>query len=381
MLSATTLTISSTTTTFLFARGIDSAIWYREITYSAFVEPRPSSFATANTTNATPTATSTTHGWKSGWQSLGGTFLSQPAASSMRPGRIDVFGIWTDSTTRVKTFKDGVWDVEWTSLGGVCGSPPVTCSYGTDNNNVVIVGSDHAVYHKYLNNGNNWGPSLGGEWEEQNGWVSSSADVGCAISAGGVVRFEIVAYGKGATPETAETHGMFFMRFNSSHKWDSDWSGGLGSFRGDPTIVASSDRTDYFGIGTDSAVYTASWTQPDGMSTLMSLGGDSQSAVAAYATGLRLDVLVVGNDTRLKHLARIDGSWGRAWEDLGGYFNSAPKPVVLNDTAVAVFGMGPDGSVIHGVFSTDAAAWEWGQGLWYSDEGHMSPGWFRQGPA
>jgi hypothetical protein len=72
----------------------------------------------------------------------------------------------------------------------------------------------------------------------------------------------------------------------------------------------------------------------------------------------RLDVLAVGNDTRLR--TRIDGDWGTQWEALGGYINSLPKLVVLNDTAVAVFGIELNGSLVHGLFP-ETTGREWGQ--------------------
>ncbi|KAK4455218.1 hypothetical protein QBC34DRAFT_288677, partial [Podospora aff. communis PSN243] len=372
ILSATTLTDS--TSTFLFARGVDSAIWYREIISSPLPDGRNLSDIT-------------THVWKSDWHSLGGSLVSQPASSSMRPGRIDVFAIGTDQTTRVKTLRNGVWDKEWISLGGAAASPPATCSYGIDNNNVVMVGTDHGVYHKYLNDGNTWGPTIGGEWEEQRGLAWSSADTGCAVTVGGVRRYEIVMFG-GAVgmPQEAELlpRGMYFMRFNTSHGWDGSWSGGEGNYRGNPTMVATANRTDSFGlevqpIGTELSVplYVTGWTQQGGLEARVSLGGNSRSVAAAYATGFnRLDVFVVGNDTRLKHRVRLGGDWGADWEDLGGSFSSAPQPVVLNDTAVAVFGVGTDGSVIHGVFLTTTES-TWGQGQWYSDGGNMSTSWYQ----
>ncbi|KAK0638934.1 hypothetical protein B0T16DRAFT_360115, partial [Cercophora newfieldiana] len=277
----------------------------------------------------------------------------------MRPGRIDVFATWTDLTIRVKVFDNGVWGEEWTSLGGAAASPPVSCSYRFNNNNVAMVGVDHAVYHKYVNDGNTWGPTLSGEWEEQGGLAWSSVDTGCA----------------GSQPQ-----GMYFLRFNTSQGWDSDWSGGEGNYRGHPTVVTTPIRTDYFGmevrlVGRDLGVtlYATGWTQQNGMENRVSLGGNSRSVAAAFATGPnRLDVLVVGNDTRLKHRVRVGGNWGTEWEDLGGYFISAPKPIVLNDTAVAVFGIGLNGSVIHGVFLNAMQGLDWGAGTWYDDGGDMA---------
>jgi len=330
----------------MFARGADNAIWVREIRNSA---------------------------WRtSEWKSLGGKFLSQPAASSMRDGRVDVFGVWNDQTARFKTFQNGVWETEWTNLGGDFSSPPSACGLVRDNMNVIAVGEDHAVYHKYASDGNTWGPSLAGDWESQGGLVSSSTDIGCAAVSDKVQRFDIVAYGQGPS------HGMFFKTWNSTSGWQ-EWAGGKGGYKGDPTLVSTPGRVDYFGIGEDGAVWTTGWTSSGGYTEALSLGGTFESAVSALAVDSksRLDVLAVGNDTRLKHKGRSHGLWGTEWEDLGGSFQSAPKVVLLNSTSVGVFGIGPNGVVIHSTFNLGTGYYWGGEGQWYSDGGSMASTWYR----
>jgi len=344
MLASTGL--ANPATTFLFGRGSDSSIWYREIGDGL---------------------------WQTEWKSLGGTFLSQPAAASMRDGRVDVFAIWADQSARFKTFLNGTWDTEWTSLGGACTSPPVACGVPMDNMDVMVAGTDHAVYHKFYDrNITDWGPA--GDWENLKGWVSSSPQIGCATNSEGVRRLDLVAYGGG------QEYGMYFKMWNATSGWDV-WRGGVGAYRGDPTLVSTADRVDHFGIGTDAAIWHSSWTNAEGHTNAASLGGTFQSAVSAIATGAsRLDVLAVGNDTRLKHKAQMNGTWGTEWEDLGGYFNSAPKAVVLNETVVAIFGIGPNGTIIHTTF-TIGTRFLWGPGDWYSDGGSMASNWYRLGPA
>ncbi|KAM7209274.1 hypothetical protein V8F06_014881 [Rhypophila decipiens] len=349
-------------TTFVFARGTDNGIWYREIREDGSV------WATAE------------------WQSLGGSFLSQPAATSMRDGRVDVFAVWNDHTTRFKTFQNGVWESEWTSLAGICTSPPVACARDIDNTEVVLVGSDRQVYHKYAKNGNTWGPSLSGDWQLLEGVVSSSVDIGCTTGTRAYQRIDLVAY----TVKGGNEGMLSVNTWNDNDGW-SKWVGGGGPilYKGDPTVVVTADRTDYFGVGSESgAIYTTllnrtSWTTDSNQTAVppfssMSLDGAFQSVVTAVTTDDTpwLDILAVGTDNRLKHKARShDGTWSPKWDDLGGHLNSAPKAVVLNATAVAVFAIGPNGTIIHSVFAirTGLASWEPGQ--WYSDGGSMTLKW------
>ncbi|KAK0649563.1 hypothetical protein B0T16DRAFT_410326 [Cercophora newfieldiana] len=330
---------------FMFLRGADNAIWVREIRNSA---------------------------WRtSEWRSLGGKFLSQPAAFSMREGRIDVLGVWEDRSIRFTTFQNGVWETGWTSLGGNATSPPATCGLVRDNLNVIHVTPDRNIYHKNATDGNTWGPSLAGPWEDLGGYVSTSAGVGCAAVSDKAQRFDIVAYGR------APDHAMYFKKWNTVGGWQ-EWTGGKGSYKGDPTVVSTPERVDYFGIGTDNAVWTTGWTSSTGYSEPLSLGGTFQSTVTGIAidSKSRLDILAVGDDNRLKHRGRSHGLWGTEWEDLGGSFNSAPKVVLLNSTSVGVFGVGFDGTVIHSTFTLGTGYYWGGEGQWYSDGGSMASAWY-----
>lgn len=47
---------------------------------------------------------------------------------------------------------------------------------------------------------------------------------------------------------------------------------------------------------------------------------------------------------------------------------------------IAVFGIGPDGHMIHGKW-TATDEFNWGEGQWFDDAGDISSSWFRAGPA
>ena len=113
----------------------------------------------------------------------------------------------------------------------------------------------------------------------------------------------------------------------------------------------------------------------------VNLGGNFQSAVAAFATGdSRIDLIAVGTDARAWHKARVGQTWGTAWESLGGWFNSAPKVVVTGEGEAVVFGLGPNGTIIHAKIEV-GENFNWGPRQWYSDGGEMTARWYRLGPA
>ncbi|KAH6695545.1 hypothetical protein F5X68DRAFT_198560 [Plectosphaerella plurivora] len=71
--------------------------------------------------------------------------------------------------------------------------------------------------------------------------------------------------------------------------------------------------------------------------------------------------------------ADADG-WATEWEDLGGWFDSAPMvwPPTEQDEALHVFGLGPKGVIIHGTFSV-GGEYEFGEGSWFDDGGELTP--------
>jgi len=336
-------------TTFMFARGLDQAIWVRVVEGGS---------------------------WKDDWKSLGGTFVSQPSAVSIRQGRADVFAVSTSGATMFKTYQNGAWDEVWTSIGGSASSPPAVCSLFDGNLNVVVVDSNKNVLRKNNTEGRGWEPA-GDKWDSMGGPVGSNLDIACANSVNdGGFRIDMVALGTGSTP------GMISKRWNASTStWEKDWGHGFGQLKGSPTVVSQNGKVDYLGIGLDGKLYWRSWTKLDGYTKEQDLGGTVavtlQSAVSAFATGdSRLDVFAVGTDSRLKHLTRLQGIWDTKWEDLGGYFHSAPKVVVTDvpKGEVSVFGVGPGGKIIHANFNV-GAGWEWGTQQWYSDDGKMTSAW------
>jgi len=292
----------------------------------------------------------------------------------MRDGRVDVFGVWAENQmAKYKTFQNGVWDSEWTGMNGILSSVVSVCSRGQDYLNVVHLDAENGVWHKYISDGSKWQPQ---KWEGQGGYASSTVDLGCVSALGGG-RADMVAFGKGTG---GKGYGMTYRRMNATGSWGG-WANATGEFKGDPTVLSTAARAEYFGVAVDGTLRYRSWiAESNTMTEEVDLGGKFQSAVSVFATGNRVDVVGVGPDARVWHKARIGQTWGTAWESLGGWFNSAPRAVVTGEGQAVVFGLGPNGTIIHAMIEI-GVNYNWGQRQWFTDGGSMSAKWFRLGPA
>lgn len=304
------------------------------------------------------------------WESLGGSFASQPGAVSTDDGNVDVFAVDPDGAMHTLAFREGKWADDWVSLGGKATSPPAVCSYASGRIDVFTVAVDgHNLLNKWYEGGQ-WSPNEGGDWGETDGFISGSPAVSCV----GDERIDVTVYG-GFT----EPYDVVFKHHNSSG-W-SNWESQGGGYRGDPgALPLSADETVFCGLGSNKDMFTITYSNTDGYGPRIYLGGSLASTPVIFATGTnRIDVLAVGGDDSLWHKARRGSTWATDWESLGGYFNGAPA-VVVQGNSIIVFGVGPKGEVIHGNW-TATTNYAWGEGSWFADGGEMSTNWLRGGPA
>jgi hypothetical protein len=174
----------------------------------------------------------TAAGW-SPWESLGGTFTSQPTVVAWKANRattignqsasgpatsaanvtaleaqLTVFGLGTDNAMYYRTKRGGQWHGDWVSLGGAFSGPPAVVSWGPNRLDVFGVGTDTGMHHKTY-----------------------------------------------------------------TGTWDANWASLGGQFTSPPAVVARGpNRLDVFGLGGDYAMYHASgdgktfgtWQRQDG---------------------------------------------------------------------------------------------------------------------
>jgi hypothetical protein len=245
-------------------------------------------------------------GWgPAGWLDLGGKFsFNLPAAVVSGPAvqnepiagdRIDVFGIGTDSAVYhlAWTFNQG-WMKSWESLGGKFISPPAAVSWGSNRLDVFGIGTDSGMYHKWWD-GNAWGPSPSG-WESLGGKFTS---LPVAVSRG-PNRLDVF----GRSMDMA----LYYKVWTGTHWMPSptDWESLGGKFVSPPAVVPNAGNyLDAFGIGLDGGMYhkfllASGWLPARG--NWDSLGGQFKSWPSAVSWGPnRLDIFGIGMDSAMYH--------------------------------------------------------------------------------
>ena len=237
------------------------------------------------------------------------------------PGRLDVFWLNQGHGMNHTTWSDLLsWPADtsqsgaFTDLGGVSTTPPVAVSMSSDRVDAFGLGTDYALYHRFLQ-GSVWSPG----WERLGGVLNSPPAV-LASSVGGVNRLDVFVLG----PDQA----MLQISWTPA-----GWSGWIqlgGCFTTTPVAIAGPNgRVDLFGRGPDGMLYKSAFIS-GAWNEWSLLGGPllAEPIAASMPTAVRwgadnLDVFAVGFDGALWHIA-WDGIRWRPWESIGGVFTSEP---------------------------------------------------------
>jgi len=200
---------------YIFARGMDNALWRKWVNLS------PSGGIVG----------------QSDWASLGGVLTSRPAACSTGPDQLDLFVRGTDNAIYYKWF-DGKWS-EWTSLGGVATSDPaVIAMHGYAW--VFVRGADNAVYFRWVRSGE---PTNSSDWQRLEGaWTSAPAV--CPVDPDREM-FDVFARGT--------DNALWCNRF-TSNGW-SGWQSLGGVLASAPSAMAMIGASWIVARGTDDALY------------------------------------------------------------------------------------------------------------------------------
>jgi hypothetical protein len=212
----------------------------------------------------------------------------------------------------------------WERQDGWCQNGVSAASWAANRLDLVTVGKDDFLYHKF------WDGQAWSGWEQHGRpWNGAPAAV-----SWGPNRLDIFALGG----DRAVQH----------RAWDgfgwSDWEslGGVGGY-GVAAASWAPDRLDIVTIGSDSALYHKWW---DGQtwSTWESLGGVCTAAPAAVSWGPdRLDVFVLGTDKGLYH-KWWDGQTWSGWERHGGTWQYGVAAASSAPGRLDVFTVGLDGT-------------------------------------
>jgi hypothetical protein len=114
------------------------------------------------------------------WHPLGGVFTSAANVVSQKPGQLDLFARGSDFTLRHNQLNGSEW-FGWQNLGGNLASPPVAVSWGENRIDVFAIFNDRALWHTWWD-GQIWNAweKLGGQYSEEPGvatWGPGRLDV------------------------------------------------------------------------------------------------------------------------------------------------------------------------------------------------------------
>ena len=215
----------------------------------------------------------------SGWQSIGGRTLSEPALASWAAGRLDVFVLGLDGAIWHRGGGVGALG-PWESLGGQLTSAPAAVSWGPNRIDVFARGIDGQLYTVA------W---TGSGWT---GWRGINSALGAGPEAVARRPGVIDVFARGIDG------AMYHMVWSGTVPLF-NWERLGGGFTSAPAATAwGGDRLDVFGRGLDGGLWSNYWNGQRWVGWYP-LSGQLRSAPDAATRGFdRYDVLVEGIDGR-----------------------------------------------------------------------------------
>jgi hypothetical protein len=247
------------------------------------------------------------------WASLGpppGGRSFEQVAISAQASRLDVYGTATDLSiwhiTRGSGPPWGGWDTSWQAVPGGTSNyyAPAVVPSTAAQQNLVAVRSDGAMYYARYSAG----------WS---GWTNLGAPPGLSFDSGPAIttwtggRLDVFARASDGALWHAACGGSDCTSISNWSGWESLggvlWSG--------PAAVAWSDgRIDIVAVGTDTSLWHLAYDWCCGWFGWESLGGDfsalgAQPAIASWAPG-HLDLFARGRADGVVHHKSWDGTYG-----------------------------------------------------------------------
>jgi hypothetical protein len=234
-------------------------------------------------------------GW-SGWEDLGGTLTSDPAAVSWSRDRLDVFARGGDNQLVHKWFTGGRWS-GWEDLGGSLQSEPAVVSWGVGRLDVFALTTNGRLQHMWF---------AGGRWS---GWEDLGGALSSAPTATTWGERRLDVFGRGAS-------GKLMHIWFAGERWSGWEEQGSGLTSTPDALTRGQGWLDVFARGANNRLIHK-WFANDAWSGWEELGGTLSTAPAVASWGrTRVDVFAVDGENRLVHKWYTDGRWS-GWEQLG----------------------------------------------------------------
>ena len=308
------------------------------------------------------------HPSQSGWESLGGQFVSPPVVALRGPWSFDIVGLGTDNQMYHKYWDGSAWhpsQTGWEALGGEFVSPPAISGFEAPapfGPIVLGVGTDNQMQYKYFD-GAAWHPSQTG-WNSLGGlFVSPPAVAGLDIAN---LKFNV--FGLGA-------NNSMLHRYWDGTSWQpANWEPLGGLFASEPAAagMTSDIQLDVVGLAPNNQMFhkgyvvsSDSWVPPstdwEPISANFGVFVSVPAIVESGVTLNRIDVFALGADNSMFHNSKpyFGGAGWAGWAALGGVFNCAPAAAYVSSSqttgAVHVVCLGTDNQMYHKYF--DGSAW------------------------
>ncbi|KAF2671380.1 fucose-specific lectin [Microthyrium microscopicum] len=228
----------------------------------------------------------------------------------------------------------------------------ISAAYSSPNRvDVWVLGSDRKIKHLKIEDGS-WLPSY---WQTEAGTYSNAP---IAFSRG-EPQFELIA-----PTTTGEVH--YLAKQNGWLSQDS-WQNLGGSMVSPLTAISPGfARLDIFGVGADKQLYHKTFEHGEWFPSKEEwncLGGSVIGPPEAVSCDSgRIDVFMRGPLHTLQYKWFLDGAWfpeGAEWEDLGNTQTITPFAAASRQLLdFNVFGLSPDGEVIHRWWNCSWGDWE-----------------------
>jgi hypothetical protein len=271
------------------------------------------------------------------WQPVGGITTGSPAVATSGPGKVDVVVRGTDDAVWTRSATNGTWGA-WRSIGGMVTEPPVVTSSGTGKVEVFVRGADGAVWTKSATNGT-WDAA----WTSVGGIIVGVP----AVTTSGPGMVDVAVRG---------TDDAVWTRSATNGTWGA-WKSIGGIVTDVPAVTSSgSGKVDVVVRGADGTVWVKSASSGVWGEWKSAGGGVIAGAPAVTSSGAnKVDVVVRGTNDSVSIGSAASGIWG-AWQSLGGIVNNAPAVTSSAPGKVDIVVRGADGlvwtgSVLNGSWS------------------------------
>ncbi len=267
---------------------------------------------------------------------------SSPAVSSWGANRLDVF---------VRGADNAIWHVWWNGMtwsgwetqgtAGVAMSSPAAVSSGSDHIDLFAAGADGNLYQKTWN-GVSWSLWKRPALPPPPGIAAGSSP---AVSSWGANRLDVFVLGTDNAIWHASWNGTAWS------SWDTEGNPGV-AISSPAAVSWGTDHIDLFAAGADGKLYQRTWNglfwslwaspvspPPAG------IAAGSAPAVSSWATS-RLDVFVRGTDNAIWHASSNGAGWS-GWDSRGKTIVSSPAAVSWGLQRIDIFGVGTDGNLYH----------------------------------